>query len=1111
MQLLSKDFTNYCYNEIITISGETNSFEYKILKYRKLFESIFLEITKNEPQTFIGKYSLYGIILFITEKYNLQQEIINEIHNFRKFANIVIHDNQFNKKLKTNPHHLEGFCIKSICRTVSFFSDSEVPDILIQQYRDLNEITEIFKKKQGKETLTTIATFLSVSEEKSNIKSQTYYTIFCESEEDGTQFLLNIFPPFEYIGKYFKKFTKAYLHNISKSLNYENLYNTTNNSLIVVEPDYLIEARNIAECFQKQEANHCLYFINRFMSDIPTKKMIVGYIVNSLLDKYVINGKINFKEAFNMSVDVLQCIHLSNKELEEIKSEIENNHLKNIIEFSKLCRKNNPIIEPTFISPEFGLYGRLDIMLDKGEKEKDIIELKSGSPPKYEPWINHEMQVTAYNLLLDSTFTNRVGSSSIFYSRSENEYLKNVIKDFTLYQKLINLRNKIVLNELNIADGKFSIFDEICKFDSSEYPDFLKAKFDFFKNIIKTTNETELEYFYNFLYFIYNELRIAKIGSFQNYEGKNNGFASLWLDNLDEKTSNAQILHNLKFKLYIPSNETYVFELSKDNLLTNFREGDICIIYPQGSNKVYKNNQIFKGTIVSINKTKVIIKLRNNQLSKDIFSPNCYWIIEHDLMEINYYNQISSLFEFLFSNNEKKNKILGIKKPEYQKIEYNNKLYNENIKTIISKYKSAKDYFLLQGPPGTGKTSLALLLMIEETFAENKNAKIAVLAYTNRAVDEISKNLLKSKNKNIKNYIRIGSDYLEDERLLQKLCKGKTIDDIKTIIKDCRIFISTVSSFQNRYLDILERKEYFDVIFVDEASQIVEPQLVGVLMYCKKFVLIGDHHQLPAVILENENKYIIQNEKLRAIGLKCLSFSLFERLYIKCQEEGWDYAIDILKTHYRTHNDVANLFKNNYSVNLICGREEQTAKQKFFNSNSIDPVEKILSRSRTIFIPSHQNISESKYCTEEAIKIKKILDTILRIFNSKIKEDTIGIITPWRIQINKIKNIIDNEDICDKILIDTVERFQGLEKDIIIISLAINNKLLLRNLQCENLNKTVDRKLNVALSRAKEYLIILGCEEIINLSVHYKNVIKKIKEAKGYISFEESDKIFRLQ
>jgi superfamily I DNA and/or RNA helicase len=159
----------------------------------------------------------------------------------------------------------------------------------------------------------------------------------------------------------------------------------------------------------------------------------------------------------------------------------------------------------------------------------------------------------------------------------------------------------------------------------------------------------------------------------------------------------------------------------------------------------------------------------------------------------------------------------------------------------------------------------------------------------------------------------------------------------------------------------------------------------------------------------------------------------------------------------------------------------------------------MLAGSRVLFIPT-KVIKENKYNSEEAYRVNLLLERIKARYGRKFNENSAGVITPWRIQISKIKSCIQDDELIEKVNIDTVERFQGSERDIIIMSLAIYNRAQLQNLQSMNFDKTVDRKLNVALSRAKEHLIILGCEEVLSCSPHYSRVINIIKEKNGYIA-----------
>ena len=143
-------------------------------------------------------------------------------------------------------------------------------------------------------------------------------------------------------------------------------------------------------------------------------------------------------------------------------------------------------------------------------------------------------------------------------------------------------------------------------------------------------------------------------------------------------------------------------------------------------------------------------------------------------------------------------------------------------------------------------------------------------------------------------FIRIGSELSCDETYRSHLIENELSacmrrSEVTDRITRCRIFIGTVASISGK--PELFRLKKFDVAIVDEATQILEPQLLGILCARSmsgdnaigKFILIGDHKQLPAVVLQREDQSEIHNETLRAIGLTNLKDSLFERLYRNTQ------------------------------------------------------------------------------------------------------------------------------------------------------------------------------------------------------------------------------------
>jgi len=412
---------------------------------------------------------------------------------------------------------------------------------------------------------------------------------------------------------------------------------------------------------------------------------------------------------------------------------------------------------------------------------------------------------------------------------------------------------------------------------------------------------------------------------------------------------------------------------------------------------------------------------------------------------------------------------------------------------------SAKDYFLLQGPPGTGKTSKMLKEMVRHLI-DNTKEDIMLLAFTNRAVDEICDAL-----SNIPDgfsFIRLGN--VETTRhvknLLFELAQGRSIQEIEERIRETRIFVSTVS-FVNIHQELLQSKN-FSTMIIDEASQLLEPHLVGLLTKkVKRFILIGDEKQLPAVVVQKKKDTIVDDVDLKSVGIEDLRTSLFERLLKRSQKNGWNDAFGMLSTQGRMHVDIAE-FPNQrfYSNKLKPLLDWQENDEQRFSHTSSSRIEQMLAQARILFIPSQQE-QGTKVHRQEAARVNKILNTIARVYGSDLNKETVGVITPYRAQISEISSRLP-ETLRELVTVDTVERFQGSERNIIIISFAVNHPKQLQNLQALTFDGVVDRKLNVALTRAKEHLILLGRPDILCHREHFRQLIEFIKQRNGYLKME---------
>jgi superfamily I DNA and/or RNA helicase len=197
------------------------------------------------------------------------------------------------------------------------------------------------------------------------------------------------------------------------------------------------------------------------------------------------------------------------------------------------------------------------------------------------------------------------------------------------------------------------------------------------------------------------------------------------------------------------------------------------------------------------------------------------------------------------------------------------------------------------------------------------------------------------------------------------------------------------------------------------------------------------------------------------------------------------------------HNDIAEFPKKHfYNNDLVEFSDSQRREMVDYSGFNKQPLNIIVSSSRIVFVPSKPDY-RSKINEEEAVLTARLIDHIAMISGSKFDPGkTVGVITPFRAQIATIRNCLMGK--YKDVTIDTVERFQGSERDIIILSFAVKSTAQLKTIQSIN-DGGVDRKLNVAITRAKEQLIMLGVEEVLRKNGIFSNLIDFVKSKGGYL------------
>ncbi len=254
-----------------------------------------------------------------------------------------------------------------------------------------------------------------------------------------------------------------------------------------------------------------------------------------------------------------------------------------------------------------------------------------------------------------------------------------------------------------------------------------------------------------------------------------------------------------------------------------------------------------------------------------------------------------------------------------------------------------------------------MLRALADWVLRDTTDNLLLLAYTNRAVDEICEALDTLGGDIREKYLRIGSRHATAERFRGQLLSTNisgtnTRADLKNVLQNRRIFVSTVASFSQN--DGLLKIKKFQRLVVDEASQILEPQLIGLLTRFQHFVLIGDHRQLPAITAQRLELSRVEDVDLHGIGLDDLRDSYFERLYRRCEQQNWHWAFGRLSHQGRMHSDIMDFpnqhFYSAFLQTLPTGAtgepgEKQISKLDYRLPATCNDFERKLSERRVVF------------------------------------------------------------------------------------------------------------------------------------------------------------------
>jgi len=888
---------------------------------------------------------------------------------------------------------------------------------------------------------------------------------------------------------------------------------------LVFEPDYLFDISSLSECFRPY-GNHFLnYTLSRLQEKEITPAILLGNTANFFIDEFVneethqpVDYTETMKKMFRTSAfEFTACENLKNSQVENDFFENSKKHFNNIRYavqqfFPKAdMDKEKIVLEPSFICNALGLQGRLDIMMSDYSA---FIELKSGKAVEDfrsgGQFIcsaeNHYTQMILYLAILEFNLDLKADDIRSYLLYSKYPVLSKEHHSREQLHKALHLRNQIVAWEYALQSANNSSITEeflnkitsanlnISHLSGKFFDNYLAPSIDRFTLAFSCLNKREKAYFLRLYTFVLKELWLSKAGE-REYEGLKKA-SILWNASFEDKLFGGELLYDLRITENHAAEEKHTIHLEvpvyKDLYLPNFRPGDAVVLYERNSaGDMVNNRQVFKGAIEMMDGNLLIVRLRYRQKNLHVWNSDALYAVEHDYMDTTFTGMFRALASFIHGNRDRRELLTS-------------PAISQEIEGQTCNDKPFQEVFLLIGPPGTGKTSMALKQMVETELQKNKT-NILLLSYTNRAVDEICKAL--SDISRSLPYIRVGSELNcapeYRPQLLEKwLKKCNNRKDVEEVISRCRIFIGTVASVGNK--PELFHLKHFDLAIIDEATQLLEPHLLGV--FCarnasgrnavERFVLIGDYKQLPAIVLQTKEESCVNELILNEAGLTDLSHSLFERFYRKYSANGLTHSFETLTRQGRMHPAISAFPSEHfYESNLkSVGLPHQT--------------EEWIHRRRLHFYsvkPSENDFSEKANRNEASKVVEICLELYRECQDDKNSFDpqSIGIITPYRNQIALIRKQLQETgiDLFSKITVDTVERFQGSQRDTIIYSFCIKTENQLKALPnwMEEHGKRIDRKLNVALTRARKQLFLIGNENLLSQNEIYKKLIAHVK------------------
>ncbi|KAK7350768.1 hypothetical protein VNO77_09705 [Canavalia gladiata] len=924
------------------------------------------------------------------------------------------------------------------------------------------------------------------------------------------------------------------------------------NNFLIVHPDILLSGTRVAASFSCPRRT---VLDERIKCNEYSTAALTGTLLHQIFQAGLTkdNPTVNFMEDYaqvvlQRNIESLYACGANENDVRKILIEAIPRMLNWIMQFTNMEERKDPSvnfgfddgaknvcisevidIEEMAWAPKYGLKGMIDasvrvkIQSRKDEPEERImpVEFKTGKTPNSQSSLEHRAQVILYTLLMSERYQKTIESGLLYYLQSDqtqgimvqrsdliglimrrNELASDLLKALTLQQLPPMLQSPSMCRgcrHFNVC----SIYHKA--HGGSTESSGLGELFDSHTNHMTSLHSEFLRHWDRLIDLEAKETELLKKEVWRSHSLKSpnsGGLSSIVLDASQGIPHQKSLKDNHFIYCFVRQDTSSLSGISdassnaslKNDLDFTLHRGDHVILSNESSHQI-----IAKGVISDISQVHVFVsfskRLRipgSSSAARDLVQQ--VWRIDKDEFVTSFAIMRFNLVQLFLQNDQNahlRRMIVDLEAPRFDSgsivsqdpaISYvwSEKSLNNDQRRAILKILTAKDYALILGMPGTGKTSTMVhavkALLIRGT-------SILLTAYTNSAVDNL---LIKLKGQGI-DFVRIGRHEVVNEEVRGHCLSAtnvQSVEDIKIRLEQVKVVAVTCLGISSPLLANMR----FDVCIMDEAGQTTLPVSLGPLTLASMFVLVGDHYQLPP---------LVQSAEARENGM---GISLFCRL-----SEAHPEAISALQSQYRMCQAIMDLSNTLiYGDRLRCGSSEvANAKLEFSGLNCGLPwLEDVLNPRRPVIFIDTDKLpaleERDQKIVNNPIEAHIIAEVAKELVKNGIKKEHIGIITPY----NSQANLIRHAACMTSLEIHTIDKYQGRDKDCILVSFVRSSE---NPTSCAASLLGDWHRINVALTRAKRKLIMVGSRRTLLKVPLLKFLIKKVEEQSGILSVSKKD------